>query len=341
LRCRAGEKHFYSLNPRVYSFAQTEIWYLQKNLVCLYTLSYFSSTFSLLLLFKQLNSETIFKTFHMEQLFMFLNLKKWKKRAEASFLFLSFSIILLGQKYGISVPFSLDNFRLAKTDSFTLIQCIENKDIKYPIQTGDPLLPYIPFYVLMPQNSSITSIYIEKSNFQAIEGNYRIALKNKEKYTSDSGFSNRDSAIINSPDNSSNYFPPEGQSMLKDSSQLYAGYLINRIFLCPFRYIEKNHQLLFSTRIVIEIAYTTEDKPLKFETSPEKIRQSKEFIKDMVINPWEANNILPLEEKIDYSRIPRFKETEDKSRESKKTNTNEYKKEKSAEPFYIKQIKIE
>lgn len=285
----------------------------------------------------------------MEQIFEFpdlnvllLRMKKWQKRTITSFLLLSVSLILFSQKYSLSVPFELSNFRIEKADSFASIQCIENKDISYPMPVGDPKLPYIPFYVLIPHNSSITGILIKEGNFQAMEGNYRISPKTMEESESDSGhIAFPESFAISNPDKTGHYFPSDDQSTVYDLPQLYAGFLIDRVFICPFRYNEKKHQLLFSQKIDIIITYQITDKPLKFETSPEKIEQSREFIREMVINRGEINKIFPLEEKIDYSRIPVFREAEGNSIKAKKVTTPADKQEKSAEPFYIKHIKSE
>ncbi len=256
-------------------------------------------------------------------------MKKWHKKSIAPALLLFVSITLFSQNYNISVPFELSNFRFEKADSFTSIQCVENKEIRYPMPAGDPNLPYIPFYVLMPHSSSIKGISIEEGNFGILEGNYRIAPKSIEESNSDSAMSAFHASLI---------MPANSQIVIYDSAELYAGFLINRIFVSPFRYNEKEQQLLFTNKMIIKIVYQTNVEPLKYETSPEKIELCREFIKEMVINREEINKVLPLEKKMDYSKVHIYK---DIGKDSGKSKTVEPLPEKSEEvkPFYIKQIK--
>jgi hypothetical protein len=272
----------------------------------------------------------------MEQITGFPDLNK---RSMATILLIFVSVILYGQQCIISVPFEFDNFRIEKADSLTSVLCVENKDIRYPMPVGYPELPYIPFYVLLPHNAIITGISIEEVNFNTLEGNYRIALKSVNENNSDSsGLTLSDALIINQPDSGSEYFPSDVQGAVYDLPQLYAGFLLDRIFICPFRYNERQQQLLFCNKMEVKIIYQIKDEPLKYESSPEKIAQSREFIREMVINTGEIIKILPLEEKIDYSRVPVFKKVEENLKSENKVNTKGNKQEKSAEPFYIKHI---
>jgi hypothetical protein len=249
-------------------------------------------------------------------------------------------LILNGQNFGISVSFDRNNFKIEKVDSFTTIQCVENKDIKYLLPAGYPKLPYIPFFVLLPHNAKIESILIDDSNFEIINGFFNIVPATNIGPNSDSGnFTNTQLLENNKIDKLNSNYPAHIQSIKYESPELYAGFLINKIYICPFKYLPESRQLFFYTKLLLDIQYKVDEKPLRYELSNDKIRLSREFLRDRVINKEEIDKTVPLEEKIDYSKIQIYKETEEDSVSVKKQEVSGLTKEEKTKPFYIKRLK--
>jgi hypothetical protein len=245
-----------------------------------------------------------------------------------------------GQRFGISVSFNIDNFKIEKVDSFCTIQTVENNDIRYLLPAGYPKLPYIPLFVLLPHNSRIESILIDDSNFEIIKGLYNIVSGTHTDDSSDSGyFADTQSLENNKKDNVKNYYPSDIQIVKYDSPELYAGFLINKIYICPFKYFPETRQLCYYTKLLLNIQYQIDEKPMKYELSADKVRLSREFIRDMVINKEEIDKTVPLEEKIDYSKIQIYKETEEDSVKANKQEISGLKKAENTRPFYIKRLK--
>jgi len=274
--------------------------------------------------------------FFLKKILLF-HFSSWFKRSLIPLLIIFFPIIINGQKYSISISFDLNNFKIEKVDSFNTIQCIQNNDIRYFLP-GYPKLPYVSFFVLLPHNSKIEHISIDGLNFENIEGFYNIIPTTLKDIDTVSGYSyNTRYLKFNDSGNSEIYYPPEILSVQYDSSQLYAGFLIHKIYICPFRYYQKRKKLLFSPEVTLEINYHISDKPLQFETSPEKIRLSREFIRKTVINTEEIDKILPLKQKLDYSKIQIFRDI-GKDSGNNKTVVPKLKKLEKNKPFYIKHI---
>jgi hypothetical protein len=247
-------------------------------------------------------------------------------------------LVLNGQKFSISVSFDINNFKIEKVDSFNTIHCGENKELRYLLPAGNPKLPYIPFFVLLPHNSRIESTLIYDSDFESIKGDFNIMLTSFED--NDSDFENSANSHFLNTDNtnaSQVYYPSDTQIIRYYSPELYAGFLINKIYICPFKYFPETKQLFFYTKFMLDIQYQIDEKPLKYELSTDKIKLSREFIRDIVINKEEIDKTVPLEEKIDYSKIKIYKETEDNP--VKEQEVSSLKKAEKTKPFYIKRLK--
>ena len=102
------------------------------------------------------------------------------KRTITSLLLFYIPFILIAQKFSISVNFDLNNFKIEKVDSLSLIQCIENNDIRYFLPAGYPKLPYLSFFVLLPHNSRIERISIDHLDLGAIKGYYNVISTTSE-----------------------------------------------------------------------------------------------------------------------------------------------------------------
>ncbi len=263
----------------------------------------------------------------------------WKLR-KISFLIALFStLVIYSQEFSISVDFKLSNFRIEKADSYSVINCLNNTDIRYFSKVGYPKLPYIPFYVLLPHNSEIDGIVIKDSNSETFEGFYDIISTNIENGGSDSTYSgNAEPLEVSIADTLSIYYPSDNQIIRHDPPELYAGFLLNQIYVCPFKYFPETRQLSFYTKLSLEFHLQIDGRPLKLELSPDKIKLSREFIRNMVINKDDIDKTIPLEEKIDYSKIHIFKDTDEDTFKAKKVYVPDKMKTKNAAPFYIKQI---
>lgn len=224
------------------------------------------------------------------------------------------------QQYSLPVSFDLSNFLIEKSDSFPLVQFLDNPNTYFINHSGYPELPYIPIYILMPHNSKINKIAAKIIDFKDV---------------SDPDFAQEEIKIDNS--RISIDFP--SSSILFDSAELFAGFQINKIHICPFRYLPETHQLFFCSELLLDIQYLMEEKPLKYELSEDKIKVSREFIRELVINKEKIDQIFPLEEKIDYSVIQIYKENEGDTVEVKKEESIPLRKEEKGEPFHIKRLK--
>lgn len=283
----------------------------------------------------------------MEQIDIFFNanifsyrLKTLLKRTILLILLLCISIFINGQKMNISVNFDLNNFKIEKIDSLNSIQYVKNFDVRYFLPVGYPKLPYIPFFILLPHNSRIERILIDDFKLEAIEGYYNIISATFEDIDSDSSYSvNTQSLKNNKMDHLKNHYPSDIQIVMYNSPELYAGFLVNKINICPIKYFPETRQLFIYTKLLLDIQYQIDEKPLKYELSEDKIKASRRFIRDLVINKEEIDKTVPLEEKIDYSIIQINKETKEDTVELKKKESILLKKEEKGEPFHIKRLK--
>ena len=169
------------------------------------------------------------------------------------------------QQYNIPVSFDLNSFRIENTDSFSSIQYLGNAGTWYFLQPGYPELPYIPINVLLPHNSKINKIIARDINSQPFKDSVFAQVDNKYVQT------------VPAPD-----YP--ASEIITDSTELYAGFLISKIYICPFKYLTETRRLILHTNLVLDIYLQTIEKPLIFESSPEKIKLSRDFIRNLVIN---------------------------------------------------------
>jgi hypothetical protein len=76
---------------------------------------------------------------------------------------------------------------------------------------GSPELPFIACYVLLPHNPSITKIVITGSKIEIFKGTFPLRLSNQA-------------------------LPAESEYIRANDPELYTGYQINKIFICPFHF---------------------------------------------------------------------------------------------------------
>jgi len=226
--------------------------------------------------------------------------------------------IIYSQKYSLPVSFDLNSFRIEKSDSFPSIHYPGYAN--YIKRSGYPELPYIPIYILLPHNSKINKI---------------VANVIDSKHINDLDFANGEKKIVKT--STSIDFP--SSDIIFESPELFAGFLIDKIYICPFRYFPETQQLFFCSKLLLDIQYLIEEKPLKYELSEDKIKTSREFLRDLVINKDEIDKTVPLEEKIDYSVIKINKETKEDTVDVKKKESILLKKEEKRESFHIKRLK--
>jgi hypothetical protein len=233
--------------------------------------------------------------------------------------------------------FDHNDFAIEKLDSFDYIKYYKGANLKYFLPVGYPKLPYITYVVLVPHNAEIESITIRDSHTLTYENFYYIVPTHTKDIDTTTVFKTAPqlSNIINiySPEA---FFPSIGNEVKFDSVQLYAGFSICKIYVCPFKYFPKKRQLFFLDNFRLDITYKTGSKLLTFESSSEKIALSRKFIRNKVLNRDDADKIVPLEEKMDYSKMHLFKGLENKNN-PKSTNSL---KTKETQPFYIKQIRL-
>jgi len=249
-------------------------------------------------------------------------MRKLQKNVYLKYLIFFFLVpeIIYSQQYALPVSFDLNNFRIENSDSFPSIYCPGNANTYYIKCPGYPELPYIPVYILLPHHSKINKIVAK-----AIDSNHVHNLD----------FENSEKKIIKA--SNSIDFPSSGIKF--ESPELLAGFLIIKIYICPFMYFPETDQLFFCTKLLLDIQYLIEEKPIKYELSVDKIKASREFIRDLVINKEEIDKTVPLEEKIDYSIIQINKETMEDTVEVKKKESIPLKKEEKGAPFHIKRLK--
>ncbi len=233
------------------------------------------------------------------------------KKAFFFMLMLFCSFVSLAQKFSISTSFNIDNFRIEKTDSFDVIKYTLNNDVKYFLSQTYPEFPFIACYVLLPHHAKITRVLMTYGKSEICKGSFHIRLSNPS-------------------------LPVNSDFIHYDNPELYAGYQISKVFICPFRYLPETNQLLFYSKLSFDIYYQTEAKPVNLELSPEKIKLSREFIRNKVINQEDIEKIFPLEEKIDYSGLDFFKNEADSLKKMEKETPRL---KKAEEPLYIRQIK--
>ena len=221
------------------------------------------------------------------------------------------------QQYNIPVSFDLNSFRIENTDSFSSIQYLGNAGTWYFLQPGYPELPYIPINVLLPHNSKINKIIARDINSQPFKDSVFAQVDNKYVQT------------VPAPD-----YP--ASEIITDSTELYAGFLISKIYICPFKYLTETRRLILHTNLVLDIYLQTIEKPLIFESSPEKIKLSRDFIRNLVINREDIDRTIPLKEKIDYSKIHLFNEI---GEDSIRSLAPSLKKTDHVVPFHLKHIK--
>jgi len=200
---------------------------------------------------------------------------------------------------------------MEKMDSFHIIKYALNRDVKYFLPESYPELPFIASYVLLPHNADIEKIVITGGKKENFKGTCPVRLS------------------IPSPSNESDY-------IRYNNPELYAGYRIIKIFICPFRYSTESNHIVFFQKVNFDIFYQTNTKPLNLERSDAKIKLSRQFIRGKVINQVDIEKIVPLEEKMDYSGLDFFRNETDSLQKSKKEIQ---KLNKAEEPFYIRQIK--
>jgi len=244
---------------------------------------------------------------------------------------------MIGQKFSISVSYSQSNFIVEKNDSFIYINYPQNCDLRYSLPSGYPDLPYIPSYILLPHNAQINCILVTDSKVEPVSGSFNIIPESmKDTANEESQISTDD--FSSSADG---YLPAYNEIVIFDSAQLYAGFQINKIFICPFKYLPETHQLFFYPKLDLDVYYELDEKPVNLEASQEKIRMCRDFIRSIVINKEEIEKIIPLEEKIDYSKVQIFREVGKNAKSTERVNGASSKPKESVEPFYIRQIKLE
>ena len=233
------------------------------------------------------------------------------KKAFFFMLMLFCSFVSLAQKFSISTSFNIDNFRIEKTDSFDVIKYTLNNDVKYFLSQTYPELPFVASYVLLPHHAKITEIIMTYGKSEICKGSFYMRLPNPS-------------------------LPVKSDFIHFDNPELYAGYQINKVFICPFRYLPETNRLIFYSKVSFDIFYQTKAKPVNLEPSADKIKLSREFIRKKVINQEDIEKIVPLEEKIDYSGLDFFKNETDSLNKIRKETPRL---KKAEEPFYIRQIK--
>jgi hypothetical protein len=255
--------------------------------------------------------------------------------------FVSFPTILRAQNIEITVPFDRSEFLISRIDSFDKINNKSNKTVYYFQPEGFPELPYLSYYILLPNFAHIESIQLKESSLNRIEGYYNIILGTSDQEESRTGLQN-DSSILNKHlrYTSAATFPPAGQAAKFDSAELFAGFMINRIYICPFNFNPKTHELNLYNRVTLDVYYKVENTSVVMEKSPEKIELSRNVVRERVVNYKDVDSMIPLEQKIDYSKVKIYEEENiNQNKNEDVGNINSPTKEEK--PFYIHYIKSE
>lgn len=198
-----------------------------------------------------------------------------------------------------------------KMDSSQVIQYDQNQEVKYFLDQTSPKLPFLAFFVLLPHNAHISKVFVLGSKKGPYDPNYPV-----------------------SPALSS--LPAESAYVRYADPEIFAGYRIQKVFICPFRYTSESDYLVFCSQITLDIFYQIDEKPLILEHSADKIIQSRQYVRDKVLNAEDLENIIPLAEKMDYTGLDFFKTEADSLKQTPVKSQN---REKTGEPFFIRQIK--
>ncbi len=227
------------------------------------------------------------------------------------------SLNLTAQSLTVPVRFGREDFRVEQGDGHSTITPLKTGEAVYFQREGDPKLPYLPVYIVLYHNSSVDTILPGGTRFEHIEGRFDFHTVSGETKSF-----------------------PEGNRMIRyDPPQLYAGFLVLKVYICPFRYVPASHQVFFNPEITLDVRYRTAGKPQKMESSQEKIGQSRKYARELVINGELLDNMIPLEEKFDYSRVHLYREERDSVVNAQESTSQDESRQKKDKPFYIRHIK--